>query len=156
MESSNQEMELFLPRPGLWPNNFFYKMFLQGVQNGFSKQETELTIQNGIIYPTSGPLIKKLLKQDVSHFYQGVWHCFSKNYFYKKFLISTKEFQIDFQNRKRKNLNKKWNYLSHFRLSDQKLLLQDVSHFSKGVSNWFSNQEMELFLSYLSYLSYHS
>ena len=67
--------------------------------------------------------MKKLLIQDVLHFYQGVWDCFQN----------------------RNNLNRKWNYLSHFRPSDQKLLLQDVSYFSKGVSKWFSKQEMDLF-----------
>ena len=28
MELSKQEMELFLPIPGLWSKNFLYKMFL--------------------------------------------------------------------------------------------------------------------------------
>ena len=28
MELSKQEMELFLPLPGIWSKNFFYKMFL--------------------------------------------------------------------------------------------------------------------------------
>ena len=37
--------------------------------NWFSKQETELSKQNGIIYPTSGSLIKKLILQNVSHFH---------------------------------------------------------------------------------------
>ena len=32
---------------------------------------------NGIISPTSGPLIKKLLLQDVSRFYQGIQNWFS-------------------------------------------------------------------------------
>ena len=83
---------------------------------------------NGIIYPIFRPLIKKLLLQSVSHFYRGLQNWFlkqemelfkqemelflplsgrwSKNYFYKNFLISTKEFKIDFQNRKRNYLNK--------------------------------------------------
>ena len=74
----------------------------------------------------------------------------SKNFFNKNFLISTQEFKIDFQNRKRNYLNRKWN---HFRPSDQKLLLQDVSHFSKGVSNWLSNLSILSLLPILSFLN---
>ena len=74
---------------------------------------------NGIVYPISRPLIK--------------------NFFYQMFLIHTKEFKIDFQNRK-------WNYLSYFQASDQKLLLPNVSHSHQGVQNWFSKQEMKLFI----------
>ena len=60
----------------------------------------------------------------------GLW---SKNYFYKTFSHFYQRVP-----------NRKWSYLSHFRPSHQKLLLQDVSHFSKSVSNWFSKQETEL------------
>ena len=74
----------------------------------------------------------------------------SKNYFYKNFLISTKEFQIDFPNRKRNYLNRKWNYLSHFHLA----LLSKTS-LNKMLSilsilpilsflNLFSSQPMEV------------
>ena len=97
---------------------------------------------NGIIYSISRPLIKKPLLQSVSHLFQGVQNWFSKqemelskqemelfllfpglrskNFFYKMFFISTKEFRIDSQNRKRNNPNRKWIYLSHFQASDQK------------------------------------
>ena len=44
----------------------------------------------------------------------------SKNFFYKMFLIFTKEFRIDFQNRKWNDPNRKWNYLSYIQASDQK------------------------------------
>ena len=56
----------------------------------------------------------------------GLW---SKNIFWKNFLISTstQDFKIDFQNRKQIYLNRKWNYLnrkwnyfSHFHVSDKK------------------------------------
>ena len=68
----------------------------------------------------------------------------SKNFFNKNVLIFTQEFKIDFQNRKRNYLNRKRKYLSHFQASDQKLLIQDVSHFYQGVWDCFSKQEMEL------------
>merc|ERR1712105_81613 len=55
---------------------------------------------NGIISPTSRPLIKNL--------------------FYKMFLICSKGFKIDFQNRKWNYPNRKWNYIFHFQASDQK------------------------------------
>ena len=90
---------------------------------------------NGIISPTSRPLIQKLLLQHLFHINQGVQNWLSKqemelfklemelffllpdlqskNFFYKMFLIYTKEFKIGFQNRK-------WNYLSDFQASNQK------------------------------------
>ena len=61
MELSKQEMELYLPLPGLWSKNFFYKMFL-------------------------------------------IW---------------SKEFKINFQNRKWNYTNRKWNFFSQFQASDQ-------------------------------------
>ena len=70
----------------------------------------------------------------------------SKNFFNKNFLISTQEFKIDFQNRNRNYLNRKRNYLSHFRASDQKTSFTRCSHFSQGVWDWYSKQEIELFL----------
>ena len=50
---------------------------------------------NGIISPTSWPLIKKPS-------------------YYNIFSISTKEFKIDFQDRKWNYSNRKWNYFSYF------------------------------------------
>ena len=104
---------------------------------------------NGINSPTSRPLIKKLLLQNVSHLFQGFQNWFSKqemelskqemglskqemelflplpglwskNFFNKMFLIWSKEFKINFQNRKWNYPNRKWNYFSHFQASDQK------------------------------------
>ena len=72
---------------------------------------------NGIISPTSSPLIENL--------------------FYQMSLIFTKEFIIDFQNRKwnypnRKQnyLNRKWNYFTHFQTSDQKTYFTKCLSFS--------------------------
>ena len=44
----------------------------------------------------------------------------SKNFCYDIFFIFTKEFKIDFQNRKWNYPNRKWNYFSHFQADDQK------------------------------------
>ena len=44
----------------------------------------------------------------------------SKNFFYKMFVICSKGIKINFQNRKWNNPNRKWNYFSHFQASDQK------------------------------------
>ena len=41
----------------------------------------------------------------------------SKNLFHKMVLILTKEFIMDFQNRKYNYLNRKWNYFSNFQAS---------------------------------------
>ena len=54
----------------------------------------------------------------------------------------SKEFKMNYQNRK-------WIYFSHFQASDQKLLLQNVSHFYQEIQNSkiqkeFSKQEIEL------------
>ena len=68
--------------------------FKQGVQNWFSKWEMELFKQEMELFP---PL-------------PGLW---SNNSFYNIISISTKEFQIDFQNRK-------WNHFSSFQASVQK------------------------------------
>ena len=47
----------------------------------------------------------------------GLW---SKNFSYKMFLIRSKGFKINFQNRKWNYSKRKWNYFSHFQASDQK------------------------------------
>ena len=121
MELSRQEIDLFLPLPGLWSKNFFYKMFL-------------------------------------------IWSKGSK---------------IDFQNRKWNYPNRKWNYFSHFQASDEKtsftkcfsfdptgpklifktgngiisptsrlsmkkLLLQHIFYLFQSFQKWFSKQETEL------------
>ena len=118
---------------------------------------------NRIISPTSRPLIKKLLLQDVSHFFKGVWDWYSKqemelfkqemelflplsgpwskNYFYKNFLISTKEFKIDFQNRKQNYLNKMELFIPLPGPLIKKLLIQDVSHFYQGFEIVFQNRK---------------
>ena len=44
----------------------------------------------------------------------------SKNFFYKIFLICSEGFQTNFQKRKCKYPNRKWNNFSHFQASDQK------------------------------------
>ena len=76
----------------------------------------------------------ELLKQEMELFHPlpDLW---SKNLFYQMSLIFSKEFIIDFQNRKwnypkRKwnYLNRKWNYFTHFQISDQK------TYFTKCIS----------------------
>ena len=86
-----------------------------------------IQIRNGIIFPTSRPLIKKLLLQHLLHFNQEVQNWFSKqemellkqerelfpplpgllsiNFFYNIISILTKALKIDIQNRK-------WNFFS--------------------------------------------
>ena len=70
---------------------------------------------NGIISPISWPLIKKLILQKVSNFYNGVQNwCWkeemelfllfpdhwSNNFFYKMFLNFINEVKAEFENRK--------------------------------------------------------
>ena len=62
-------MELFLPLPGLWSKNFFYKMFLyqsKGFKINFQNRKRNFQTGNGIFSPSSRLLIKKLLLQNVS------------------------------------------------------------------------------------------
>ena len=97
---------------------------------------------NGIIFPNSGPLIKKCLLQHLFHIYQGVQNWFSKqemklskqemvlflplpdlwskNFFYNIFSILPKKLEIGFQNRKWNYPKRKWNYFSRFQVSDHK------------------------------------
>ena len=78
---SRQEMELFLPLPGLRSKYFFYKCFSfdpRGSKIIFKTGNGIIQTGNGIISPTSRPLIKKLRLQNVSHLIQGVQNKFSK------------------------------------------------------------------------------
>ena len=87
MESSKQEMELFLFSHF---QALIKKLLIhinQGVQNWGSRQKMELSKQKMELFlPLS-----------------GLW---LKNVFYKVYLFFTKEFKIHFQNRK-------WNYFTH-------------------------------------------
>ena len=82
---------------------------------------------NGIIYPTSWPLIRKLLLQNVSHFYQGV--------------------RIQFFKQEMEIFKQDMDLFLHFQVSDKKkLLLLNVSYVHQGVRIRFSKQEIESFL----------
>ena len=97
MELSKQEMELYLPLTDSDEKAYFTTSspFLPRIMNKIFKTGNGI-IQtgNGIISPTSRPQIKKI--------------------FYNIFSRFTKEFKIDFQNRKQ-------NYFSYFQASDQKI-----------------------------------
>ena len=97
MEISKQEMELFIPFPGLRSKNFFYKMFL------IFTQEFKRDIQN------RKQNYSNMKWNHLSHFQASD----KKNFFFKMFLIFTKEFKGDIQNRK-------WKYSSNFQASYQK------------------------------------
>ena len=55
----------------------------------------------------------------------------SKNFFYEMFLIRSKGFKINFQNRKQNYPNRKWNYFSTFQSSDQKTYFTKCFEFGK-------------------------
>ena len=127
---------------------------------------------NGIISPTSRPLIKKLILPNVSYFLQGVHNWFSKqemelslkekelfkqemklfhplpdlwsiNLFYQMSLIFTKEFIIDLQNRKWNYPNRKWNYLNRkWNYFTHFQTLDQKTYFTKCLS--FSPRSSEL------------
>ena len=101
--------------PEIGRENFFYKMFYQGVQNGFSKQKMELFIK------FTGLWSKKLL-----------------------FIILTNKLKIDFKTGIIQTGNKNI-YTTFSRPLIRKLLWQNVSHFYQGLQNWFLKQDMELF-----------
>ena len=77
MDLSKQEIELFLPLIGLWPKNLFYNIF-SILTKEFKTGNRIIQTGNGIIYPISRPLIKKLLLQNVFQLCQGVWNWISK------------------------------------------------------------------------------
>ena len=70
------------------------------------------------------------------------------------FLICSKGFKFDFQNRKWNNPNKKWNYFFHFQASDQKTCFtkcfsfvpRDSKLFFKTGNGFIQSGNMELFL----------
>ena len=93
----------------------------------------------------------ELFKQvmELFHPLPDLW---TKNLFYEMSLILTKEFLIDFQNRKwnypnRKwnYLNRKWNYFTHFQTSDQKTSFTKCFSFLPRSSKLILKQEMESF-----------
>ena len=141
-------MELFLLFPDIWSKNFFYKMFLNFINElkaGFKTGNGIIQTGCGIIFPFSWHPIKKLLLKNVFNFYQLVQNWFwkremelskqemelfllfpdlqSKNFFYKMFLNFINEFKAGFKNRKWNHPNRKWNYFSYFLTSDQKTSL---------------------------------
>ena len=138
-------MELFLPFQASGQQNYFTKSFLFLLRSSkliFKTGNGIIKTGNGIISPTSGPLIKKLLLLHLFQINQGVQNWFSKqgmelskqemelfipfpclwskNLFYNIYSILINKFKIGFQNRKWNYPNRKCNYFSHFRASDQK------------------------------------
>ena len=130
MDLSKQEMELFILLSGLLSKNFYYNIFF------IITNEIKIDFQN-----RKGNYTNR--KWNYLSYFQA---SYQKKFFYNIFFIFTRELKIDFQNRKWNYPNRKWNFLSYFQASDQKILLQNVSHQSQGVQNWFSKQEMELFI----------
>ena len=64
METSEQEIELFLPLLGIWS---FVPSDLKLI---FITENEIFQAWNKIIFPTSRPLMKKLLLQNLSHLFQ--------------------------------------------------------------------------------------
>ena len=75
----------------------------------------------------------ELFKQDMDLFLllPGLW---SKNFFYKMFLICSKDFKINFQNRKWNYPNRIWNYFSHIQAFNQKTSFTKCFSLVPGVS----------------------
>ena len=130
MELSKQEIELFLPLPGLWLENFFHKMFSFDPGNGI------IQIGFGFISPTSRPLITK--------------------FFYKIFFIWSKGFNIYFENRKLDYPNRKWNHFSHFQASDQKTLKPPEASLKLSTEEEFRKIKLWQLVSLLKHYLYHA
>ena len=108
-------------------NPTFYQHFSM-VSKKISEQEIKLFEQEmEYVLPLQGHKSKNIFTKGL--LFLPLWGLWSKNFFYKMFLIWSKGFKIDFQNRKWNYPNRKWNHFSHFQASDQKLLLQNASHF---------------------------
>ena len=73
----------------------------------------------------------KLSKQEMELFHPlpGIW---SKNFFCKIILIWSKEFKFNFRKRKWNNPNRKWNYFSHFQVSNKNVFYKMFLICSKG------------------------
>ena len=101
--------------PESWVTHLLiHPQYWQGVQNWFSKQEMELSKQEMELFL---PLL-------------DLW---SKNLFYYICSKWTKDFKIDFQNKKWNHPNRKWNFFSTSRPLIKNLLLQHLLHITKGV-----------------------
>ena len=122
-------MELFLPHPGLWSENFFYKMFLnwsKGLRNNFQNRKGNYQNRKFDNFSHFQASDKKLLWHNISHLFRG-------------FKIHLQNRKWNFPNKPREHKhNKHW--LNSPRLVDT--LLQDSSVVLHG-----NNQ---LWLSYLS------
>ena len=131
MEWSIQEMESFLQFPVIGSKNFFNKRFLvqsndpkkishsvQRFQNGFHKQEMELSKQGMELFLPFSVIV-------------------SKNFFYKRSLIWSNHSKIVFRNRKWNHLNRKWNHFSLLQALDQNTSLTKDSLFSPMIPKWF-------------------
>ena len=93
MELSKQKIELFFLFPGLLSKTPFTKCFPfdpKGSNSIFETRNGFIQTGNGIIFPTSLPQIKKLLLQNISHFYQG----FQKQFPIQKIQLSKKEMEL--------------------------------------------------------------
>ena len=77
-----------------------------------------------------------------------------ENFIKKMLFICSKGFEIDFLWRKQNHPNRKWNYFFYFQASDQKLLLQNITHLFQGAQHRFSKQETESLEQELDYFSY--
>ena len=165
MKLSKQEMKLFHPLQGLWSKNFFTKYFSFSPRNLkliFKTGNRIIKTGNGIILPTSAPLIQKKMSKYFTfslkiNFQNRKWNYpnrkgsnFStsgpliKTYFTRYFTFPPKEFRMDFQKRKSNYSNRKWNYFSNFQASDQKTSFTfHFFHLDQGVQNWFTKHEME-------------
>ena len=77
----------------------------------FQNRNEIIKTGDGIISPTSGPLIKKLLLQNVSHFHQGVQNWFLRQEMkLSKQKMEWSKQEISIQGLKNDYKNKKWIY----------------------------------------------
>ena len=148
MELSKQEMELFLPFPVIGSQNFFYKSipiwsndsklvfrnrkwnYLNRKWNYFSPfQSLDQKTSFKKVTPIDLRFLNGFQKQNVElskqemELYLPFPIIGSKNFFNKSISNWSKDFLMDFRNRKWNYLNRKWNHFSPFQSSNQKTSL---------------------------------
>ena len=114
MELFKQEMELFIPFPGIWSKNFFYNIFYI------------------------------LIKEFKIEFQNRKWNYFSYIQAFSKTTSFTKCFSFKPRSSKLIFKTGNGIIFPIYRPLIKKLLLQNISDLNQGFQNWFSKQKMEL------------
>ena len=140
MELSKQEMNLFLPPPGLWWKNFFNKMLLiwsKGFKIDFQNRKWNYPNRKWNYFSHLQASGQKTSFTKCFSFVPRDLKLISTAK--QAFIIWYKGLKINFQNRK-------WNYFSYFQASDEKnFFYKTFFNWSNGFKIDFQNRKWNYF-----------